>query len=302
MNYTNIFKKAIEITRKNKFLWLFGILIAFGSGIESIDYDRDYLKNHLAIAITAIIIIILVLVILATVSRAGLIRSLGRITEKKTASFKGQWSDGRRFFWKIIGLEAILTLSFIAAIAILFMPVFFLFANKNHTGGAIVGVLAFLIFLILMAILTSIRVFGRLYMILGEIGIFPSMEKAYALFKNNLKESIAMLLLFIPLGILAYLATVILWSSVSSLFSFIDWLATNMTGKSLGAAGDIAKMVIFMPIMIFIRAVYEVFSQSAWVIFFYQIASPKEEEALKEKEEEEDKASAPDAAISGNCS
>jgi len=302
MNHTEIFKKALKITMKNRFLWLFGVLVALIGGFDSFDYSRIDLRSRLMVAIPAIIIVSLILIILSTIARAGLIRSLGKIEENKNPSFGTQLKDGRRFFWKLIGLEAILILSFLVVMAILFLPVIFLFASKNNAGGIFVSLFASLIFLVLIVIWTFLRIFGRLYAVLGNIGIMSSLEKAYSLFINNIKKSLKMLLLFIPIGILIYIATVILWNLVSSLFILLDQIASDFLGKSTDISGSIGTILVFIPATIFLKAVYEVFSQSAWVLFFYEIASPKDDKGLPEKEKEEDAVSAPDTAISGNCS
>ncbi|NTU67241.1 MAG: hypothetical protein HGB08_04975 [Candidatus Moranbacteria bacterium] len=301
-NYTDIFKKAFEITKKKLFLWLFGVLVALGSGLESFDYSKMDLKSYLVIIIPVIIVIILALIFLSVTARAGMIRSLGKITEKKKTSFKSQLKEGRRFFWRLIGLEAIIISSFVIITAILFIPIIFLFSSKNNIGGIFVSLLAFLILLILIVLGAFFRIFGRLYIVLGNISVVSSLERAYSLFMKNRKESLMMLLLFIPTGICVYIITVILWSSVSAFFAVFTWIARNIIGESTDTIASVGTILLSIPAMIFLKAIYEVFSQSVWVIFFYKIASPKDGQGLEEKEEEKDTASAPDAATSGNFS
>jgi hypothetical protein len=58
--------------------------------------------------------------------------------------------------------------------------------------------------------------------------------------------------------------------------------------------------LLFIAAILAIRSVYEIFSQTAWIMFFREIAVPTEEEKIAEKEEEEKEVSAPKALPTGD--
>lgn len=317
-NYIDIIKKAWAITWKNRFLWWFGAILALGSGIGMLDWPRFesdivpehqkqafflFFEKHFGWMIMGFLLaaaIILAIIIFSIIARAGLIRSIEKIIEKKSANFTCGMNEGKMFFWRILGLEIVIAASLMITILILSSPIVLLFANKDYRGGIILAVFAVIIFVLFLILWMFIRIFSHLYIVLGNLGVFSSIGNSYTLFKNNLARSLVMMILFIPISFAASFLFIALLGIIIIIFVALGFLLEFLFGGKGAVISIAGALIVLVPSMIFIRAIYEALSQSIWVVFFHEIASPKEKDELPEKQPEEEIPPIPDA-IAKNC-
>lgn len=299
INYIDILKRSWKITWNNKHLWWFGLFITLASG-GSFNYrgfgSNEQSKNlgeqimaftgqHLAIVLfagLALLIIFIILGVLSIISRGALIRSAHKITEGTPITFKAGFAFGKKYFWRIFAISVVLSLIALLIIFVMAIPIVFLFISHSNVLGAILTLLGIILFIPLMILLAYLRIFGTLYVVLGDLAIQPALENAYALFRKNIISSIVMSLVFLITGIIFCFALLIALIPLALIFAIIA-LVFYLLLKAVGLY-IIAGLGIITAIVLFIaaRSIYETFIQTAWVLFFYEIAKPKIAETVPE--------------------
>lgn len=315
INYIQILKDAWQITWKNRFLWLFGLLIAIASpgglnsnfntgGSEKIDdasvqKASDFIAQNLhwiIAGIIALIVLVIILVIIGIIARAGLLKSIDAVLKNKPIGFKAGMKEGKKYLGKLFVLGLTIFFLVFASVIVLALPVVLLLINKAIVTGVFLGILAFIILVPVIALCSFLKAYGNIYVVLGELSAWNALEKAYELFRKNMLASIIMWLLFIPIGFALMLAIIMILVPLALLFlatGFGLYFAAGTPGAIITAC---VGVICFLAIILSVRSVYETFIQSAWYLFFLEIARPKAEENLTEEilEKKEESLPVPD--------
>lgn len=294
-----ILKNSWGISWHNKFLWWFGLFIALGGGsanfrlnLNTKDFSPEQKEkaieflaqntNWIIPITTVLVIIFLVLAVVSVIARGALIKSVYHIIQKTPTNFKSGWKEGRKYFWRIFLVSFLMGLSAFLFVIVLAVPIIFLFINKAYFIGGILLILAILILIPLIILISYIGGYSHLYIVLGELSIREAVENAYTLFRQNILSSIIMSLLFFPIGILtlfvyltAFLPFLLVFGSMALVSYFILGKIAAIIIAGVGA-------LLFILCVLVIASFYSVFSQTAWVLFFQEIATPNEEEKAEE--------------------
>ncbi|KKP80197.1 MAG: hypothetical protein A2271_03865 [Candidatus Moranbacteria bacterium RIFOXYA12_FULL_35_19] len=294
INYLDIIKKAWAITWKNRYLWWFGFFVALGGGgsanyfFNSDDEKKlnpaqnekilEFFSQNMSWIITFIIIAFLLLIIfsiLNIIGRGALITSIEKNSQGQIANFKSGWNSGKKNFWKIFYINIFLSLFIFFTLIVLVAPLAVLFLNKNYIIGGVLSFLAVIIFIPLVILVSYLRIYSYLYAVLGKLNFWPALENAYKLFAKNIWPSIILSLIFIPLSfvfmLVIFTVLLILFFIFLLLSGIVFWLFGKITAIIIGAIG----ITIFLLILLFLQSIYAVFSQSIWILFFHEIATPK---------------------------
>jgi len=299
--YLQIIQDAVKISWKNTYLWWFGFFIALTSLGEIFNYSSHSEKSWHAIikkqevfyfssqniywvgGLTLLLVLFYVLLVsLNIIGRGALIDSISKQLRKKPANFKTGLTAGRKYFWKILILVLILSLSIFFLMIIIFTPVIFLFANHNYFIGSLLGFLALLILIPLLLLVSYLKVYGYLYVVLGQLKVMPALENAYNLLRKNLGASLIILLLFIPLNIIWMLVILMSILPVGFIFLCLGTLMFFLAGSIGVGITMLIAVISFLGIAMFLRSIYEVFIQIIWILFFQIIAQPEVFEPIKE--------------------
>lgn len=299
--YLQIIQDAVKISWKNTYLWWFGFFIALTSLGGIFNYSSRSEKSWHAIikkqevfyfssqniywvgGLTLLLVLFYVLLVsLNIIGRGALIDSISKQLRKKPANFKTGLTAGRKYFWKILILVLILSLSIFFLMIIIFTPVIFLFANHNYFIGSLLGFLALLILIPLLLLVSYLKVYGYLYVVLGQLKVMPALENAYNLLRKNLGASLIILLLFIPLNIIWMLVILMSILPVGFIFLCLGTLMFFLAGSIGVGITMLIAVISFLGIAIFLRSIYEVFIQIIWILFFQIIAQPEVFEPIKE--------------------
>ncbi len=256
------------------------------AGKEVIGKAMDFAVPHYKI-ITAVLIALIILavffLIIKILAQGGLIKAVYNIDNNQKSSFGKGFREGKKYFWRLLFSGLLINFFLLGTGIILFLPVIFLFYMKSVFLGSVTLLLAIMIFLPLLIISSFLKNYSSMYIVLGDLKILASLENAYALFRKNIFSSIIMALLFIPIGIA--IGVVLFFISLSFLTGlllagFVMRLFLNKAGILIIASLGIA---VFLLIFLLIGAVYKVFCQSAWILFFKGIAkTEKKEEVIEE--------------------
>jgi hypothetical protein len=305
INYLEIFKKAWKITWENKYLWWFGLFLVLGGGFN-FDFPRNFnggekankisdsmanfLSSHEDVVLAVIFILFflwLVFVVLGIISKAGLLKTLVKIEKNEINSFKDGFKNGKKYFWKLIGISLILGFSVFVLVFVLSVPVILLFIIKSIVLGIFAAFLAILIFIPLVILAYFLGRYSNFYIVLSELGIKSSLENSYLLFRKNIFPSIIMALFFIPVSITLFFIVILTAIIVGIIFLIIGFILYAIFSNAGVIITVIFGSLVLLALFIFISSVYQVFCQTAWLLFFKEIASVEEEEIEEEVLEKE---------------
>jgi hypothetical protein len=301
INYIEILKKAWDITWHNRYLWWFGLLMALASpgmnygfdtnGNEKLNSAADqkfseFMSAHLQLIIAGALVflaIIIILVVLGIIARAGLIKSINFVCKNQPAGFKSGMREGKKYFWKLFLLGLAIFFLVFTSIIILALPVIFLVASKAIALAIFLGILAFFIFIPVIVLVSFLKVYGNIYIVLGELSVWNALEKAYELFSKNIISSIIMGLMFIPLGFFLMMAVIAVLIPLLIIFLAVGFGLYFAAGTAGAVIAACVGIICFLIIVLSLRSVYEVFAQAVWYLFFNEIAKPKVEEKVAEE-------------------
>lgn len=314
IDYLKIFRDAGKIVWKKRFLLWFGLFLALPGMLnfrfspsddprtkETWDrlaaniHPQQFLAAHTGLVIILAVIAFfafLSFLVLGFISQGALIKSTQMILKSKPSGFRLGFAAGRRYFWKIISILFFSGILLFFCLVILIAPIVFLFTAKSYVIGTLLALCAIAILIPLIVIYIYLRRYACLYAVLADINVWLAMENAYALFRRNVWPSIIMSLLFIPLGILAFL-TMLLFALVFlvifGLFGFVLYLVIKQAGIIIAAV--IGGSAFLLTVLTFYSA-FNAFSEVAWVLFFHIIAAPQKTQEVTEKVSEAENESA----------
>lgn len=294
--YLEIFGKAFLFTWKNRYLWWFGFFLTLAN-IGGFNYfygdagknptspvmeNLSRYSQWIFIGILFALVIIIALAILGLLSRGALISSVEKINRNQPTDFKASFKEGKKYFWKIFSISIFSGLFIFAALLILAPPVAFLFLNHNYFLGGVMATLAVIIFIPLLILVFYLKIFGNLYAVLGGLKPWAAIESAYNLFRKNIRPSILVAVFFIPIGLLFFLLVIFTLIPIAFVVLPLALLFFLLVGPFGAAVAGIIGLILLAICIFFLRAVLEVFFQTVWILFFHEIAAPKEKEIATE--------------------
>jgi hypothetical protein len=303
INFTQILKDSWRMTWKHRFLWWFGLLIALGSGggmqFRSIgsqgknpqgemiaeNWKRiiDNYGTWIWIGIAVIIILAIVVWLLRIISQAGIIRSIDQINRGESTNFASGFSQGKVYFWKIFFIDIVISFLLLLLVIVFLVPVIFLFTNKAIVLGVLIALMAVAIFIPIAVMAGYMRRYSYYYIVLANLDVRAALENSYLVFRRNIIPSIILSLIFIPVSIIFLLAVISVAIIVGAIF-FVLGLVVHFIFPIIAVYIVIGiAVLIFVSVVILLRSVLEVFFQSAWYLFFKQIASEKISETAREE-------------------
>jgi len=301
IDFKNILLSAWKIARKNKYLWQFGFVLTVASFFPNmmilVDDERremlgvsnffwlenfltkNFFKNENVLAI--FLVTALIFSLARIVFQGALIFSIEKEIEKKKNNFKIGLKKGKIYFWSLFFFSLISEGIIFLAFFVLFFPVAILVSKGSYVGGIFLGFSALLIFISLVGLIFFLKKFGYLYLVLGKLNIRESMELAYALFRKNFWQSLWM-------GLNIFFLSLI---SICVFFIFTGFLTIFFLGLSLFFGFIFGKVIEFFifgtVVFLFLLAgffsisFFQVFLQTAWILFFHEVAKTKKPEMLE---------------------
>jgi len=301
MYYRPLLKKALEITIRNKFLWIFGVFAAFlgNGGVYDILWQGwKYITSSTSVAITrfstlsfeesgwaasysqmpwviigaAIIIFILGagFIFLVVSSQGSLIFATQKLAANRKVDFKTAWKEGvakfvKLFSFHLFGKILIFVLLFLASV-----PVFLKVGGEGSLGW-IFSFISFLVFVPLALMVSFSIIYGATSIMIKNVGFREAFHKSLDLFKKYWLESLEFALLLLALNVFVALALALLF-----IFLFLPFLALG-TGFFFifGTMGLWINITIFILLCLIIFAlvgsVFGAFQVVAWTLFYLQI-------------------------------
>lgn len=316
MDYVELFKRAFQISAKYRALWIFGFTLALcggggssgggnftpptdttGSGDFPFDVPNTPMPEaELVIAVLVAVIFLVICLsllglVIVQVSRTALIGMVNRIEENGTTSLREGWSLG----WSYRAVSLFLVSLTIAIPIFLLMMVLFLCAispflliltdsDPLMVLGGISGaglVIGFIFFSLAVGVVAGpfYEIAWR-YTVLKNLGPINSVTAAYHLIRQNLKEVIITVLLFVVIAVfwafvslMLGLLVVIVGGVLGVGPAYLAYLATESIGIAVAVAVPILLITVVLPLT-FVQGLYLVFQSTLWTLIFRQLITP----------------------------
>jgi hypothetical protein len=309
MDFGKVLTRAWEIIWKHKVLWLFGLFAGctgqqanlnfnFSGGGPSyqfnegdipylppevtrffIDMERFFERNaeKILTAVVALIILAIILAfgffLLGMLGRVGLIK--GTLLAEGGAekmTFKEIFEATKPFFWRIVGLNLLIYVSFLIVLGVLAA---FLIAGTFFTFG-----LGACLFFPLMCLLIPVGWYlmlvikqANIALVLEDLDVFASIGRGWNFTAEHLGNMIVMGLILTIGGIIVTFVI-----GLPQLFSFIPLLSSLLRGEFLtdfeamvkGLGATVGLALLYTPIFLALKAVLTSYIESAWTLNYLE--------------------------------
>lgn len=308
--YLDIFSKAFLMTWKNRFLWFFGFLILLGSFGSNFNFnvnDASVKTQSVSISIQnnaglvamlgfVFLILSIFLFLLKIVAYISIIKSVNDMNLYRQMSVADIMKESRRYLWRVLVLEVIIGATLIAILLILATPVAYLFALKAKALAVVALSLALIIVLPLLVLSFYLNKYASFYLILADGKIGLALESAYDVFAKNIKKSVFMGLFAVMTSLFSFAAVLLAALFLAVIFVPVGFLIYLIFAKAGVVVLFSMVGIFFVAACVVLFSWYVAFLQTAWLLFFRQIAMLKTSEKMNpEKVLTESKVPSPEA-------
>lgn len=285
--YRKILKQAWIITKTNRFLWWYGLLLFFGMSLNvwygvyrpnsPVDAEQlritmvdNLLKQPWGIAFVVIVSGIWLMVYFR--AKAGILLSIKMIIERQPTSFLLTFRLARNFMARLLGIWAVLQGIMILVGAVITTPIFYLFYIGQVGKAGTLTLIGLLVFLPIAFVASFVNTLGPLFLVLFNMPIVQGIKSAI----SAISEAWRKLLVFsIILSIISIVASILALAAAAPfvIFAVLSYHSGGHIWVSVPAT--LIALLIFLAG----QAVISTFHQTSWTLFFLElIGSEKIEE------------------------
>lgn len=308
--YRNIFKKSLELTLKNKYLWFFGLFASFigltgeyeflfkslrgdtgqsfmlgmnryaDTGIFSTNIFYNVLALFKDNAVSMIMILVLLVILLALfiflawlaiVSQAALVNNSANVLTGKKADFKGGVAAGINVFWPVLSMNILIKILMSAIFLIIALP--FVLRNTNG-GGVYAGLMYLFLFIIFVPIglvLAFIIKYAIAYLVIKKESFIDSIKSGWELFRANWLASIEMAFILFFINVFATFAVIILVLVIAVPLLFLALLFNYLFSNIGFWILFVIGLILISAILMVGVAMITVFHITSWTGLFVEL-------------------------------
>lgn len=298
MDYFGIIKKAYRITTKNRFLWIFGILMAGAGGAtafnpgfnipgspDSTTLNQTLTSTQFTQKIAdfwaqfgqmvifgglVLLLICMIFFILSIISQGALIGAVDKIDKGEKADFKVGFRLGAKNFWRVWGVAIVYLMLVLASLCVLVIPTSLLVIAGSYALAIGWGILAFFVCLFFWILVALIAPYSTIVVVLEKLSVWDSIRESLHLFRHKWPAIIIMYLLLTAIGIaygIALMLAFLIIGGVAFAIGMAFWLASMWAaiiyGFSLG--------LILIVALVIINGAYKSFGSAVIVLTYNQL-------------------------------
>jgi hypothetical protein len=291
MDIANIFRRAWEITWKNKGLWVLGILANCSGGssqssgnagrspeIRFSEGDFPKLDNWIqsvpedtwitigVVAIVAIILLALIFWALSAIGNGGLISGFQLAEMGETPTLSRSFRQGIIHFWKLMAIQLIVGLS-ILVLVIASVIGGTIFSVLTLGIGAICVIPLMCLFIPLMILVSIFSTLTQIALIVEKLDIMTSFRRAWEIMRSNPGEIILMALI---LGVGGFIAGVILTAPMMlmALPLILGWIGAADINITSTITNTLVGILLYLPIMLVASGIVRTFTTGSWTLTY----------------------------------
>lgn len=304
--YRPVLRKALELTWRNKFLWVFGFFATFlGSGGV---YDviikgwntvggKAVIKNFanftappftifkgtgvvlidslgtpgLIAGIALGIILIVLLCVFALISQGGLVYSVGALNKNKSVNLReGSVVTFSKFF-HLLGLNVGAKVLIFILLILVSLPLFLL-AETSSLWSNVFYVIAFILSIPLSLIILFVMLFAVAGIMVKKLSLWEAVKDGLNIFKKHWLVSLEMALILLGLSFLLgiVISAAVLVASVPFL---ILGIAFYLLVGEIGLTVVITlALVLFLLAVIVVGSAFAAFQLASWTVLYMKLS------------------------------
>lgn len=304
--YRENLKKAWEITKKNKLLWIFGLFAALlGNGgefqilakiFEGVSNSQGgasqvvsfsprasgtgqfFLNNPMEFflalfAVLAILFLIGFFIWVAVASQTALINGINRRLLNLEINFEEGLGTGNKKFNSVLGINIILKFAIYVIIFLIGMPLISMILKSNSSATIILCPLIFIILIPLAVTISFIAKYALAFVVLKDKDFFDALRSAFKLFLKNWVISLEMAFILFSINFLVGLLTILCLILVSTPLLAISFIYSIIGLPLFGLAMIFLVMAVDLVILCFVGAFLATYQWTTWIILFKQLTS-----------------------------
>lgn len=310
--YFEILRQAWGLTKLHPWLWVFGFFAGGTAGINFGGFNYlfspptqsqfalwasqgarllDWIQGH-PLWFSGLVALILVTAVLAVVfagiSRGALIWTGGKLADQKNTPaeevrFGAALRQGRQYFWRIIGLQAVTTVAFLLVFALYVVPVAYLFSVGAVSRAVFLSVFGLLIFVPVGMVLSFTHLYGPIFQVLYGVNILAALQYAFNLLRQKIVESILMAALLILTSFVFVLILVLSLLILSLPLIAVAFVLLQLHLPEAALVWALGSGLLLICYTVVLGAAFAVFQNLAWVLAVRHLVRTtkleKEEEA-----------------------
>ncbi|MFA5129027.1 MAG: hypothetical protein WC445_03640 [Patescibacteria group bacterium] len=313
--YRPIFKKAWEITKQNRFLWIFGLFAALaGNGgiyeilikgfgrivsegeatlmtskwlwlTEFLSFPRledIYVRSPLFVSLLWVLFFVILaalafLIWVIVTSRGALISSVRKIASRKKTGLREGWAEGKKYFWPVLGLNLLSKAITFGLLVLITIPaMLFLTGQGGNVGlNLFLYILAFVVFTSLALFISFMAVYATCFVIMENKPFVESIRLSWKMFVRNWLISIEMAILLFLITIAAGIG-LILFTLLYMIPVALLLFAFSYLELSIGFwLIGFLATLGWFVALFFAGAILSTFQFSSWTLLFMEINKKK---------------------------
>jgi hypothetical protein len=297
MNHTAILRRAWEITRRYRALWLFGFVLALfsgggggGGGSQIAQYsmrggqriDPALIVVLVGVVLLFVVLLVLLSIVLTYTSQGALIGMVREVEETSETSVRSGWRIGWSRFLRLFAIDLVIGIpAAIAAIVLILLglsPLLLLIAEQRtltFLAIALTGVLMLLVIGLLIIAGVVLSVLGQLAQrqcVLEGKGVWDSIRDGYHMGRQNLKDIgvIWLLLLAVDIGVGIVLGPIaVVLFGAAAVPGIFTYFATEAPAPTLVVT--VPAILLAILIMTALAAIYQVFRSTVWTLAYREL-------------------------------
>jgi hypothetical protein len=249
MDYGALMRDAWATTWRFRFLWILGGLAGatgstLGMGRSSLPaFGQDQLTTELGTWLVAAAVGVVLLGVVSVFARGGITQATIDIEYGQASSLMSAWRAGVRWFWRFLGLLAMLGVLAASVVAI---------AVVSVTGLGAFGVLVATLVLTIGAIASVVLAYAERAIVTRDLGVLAAIRYGWWLFREHLSASL-----------LAWVVSV----GLSAAFGMFAALSV----PGLLAAASAPAFVMGLGLLVLLVAIGNTFFWSYWTLIYLRL-------------------------------
>jgi|GEM_PF-339482 hypothetical protein len=304
--YRSILKSSWKITKKYKFLWIFGVFAlwlgnggemqiffktlnfvesstatklstTFGNNFLFLNFfnGTDFSAILIGIIFTLIFLSFLLIgVWLVIVSQTAIINAANSIDDKKETSFTSVLKSSTPHFLPVLGMNIISKVLISLLVFLLLLPLLLIVVNTGSKFALLFSIIIWVLFLPLAAIISFVMKYAINFLVIKKTRFLESISKAWLLFKTNWLVNIEMAIALLVINFLVGLVIVYVTVAFVGPYYKIDIL-TVYAFKNQAFGLVFFKILPLVVIYLLLGSCLAVFQTVSWTLLFKKLVSGK---------------------------
>jgi hypothetical protein len=302
ISFQKVFKQAFEITKNNRFLWIFGLFLVLGNyplfsfifhgrNQQGLQQDRQQVTQWLDsnvllsnVILVMILFLIFVLVILYFHAKAANTVAIKAIIDKQQTSFRRAAKAGGLFRGRLIGVSIFSIGLMLLQIIILGAPIIYLFLVGFAVRALVLLLLALIIFLTATVMIWLVDALAPIFVVVYDQKILESLKAAFLMVIRCWQRLLLFGFLLLCISLAALFLSIFAAGFIILLFVFLSFIFYDRGGLIIQTLLPLTGIIVASVVFLMAQAVLTVFQSASWILIFHELIKPEklDEKALVE--------------------